>query len=101
MEALTQILSVMPSASLGALLQYGIVITLVYLIVWRWLGKRLQRWRIQLKQRADYAQIRSEILNALLVFLVASFTNGLVVLLNTRGLTVTLSTAAVAECMIH
>jgi sterol desaturase/sphingolipid hydroxylase (fatty acid hydroxylase superfamily) len=87
MDAVTQILSNIPRAYLQAFVVNGAIITLTYVLVWRVLGKRLQRWRIQLKQRADYEQLKFEIKNAFLVFLVGAFSSSVVFFLGTQGVT--------------
>jgi Delta7-sterol 5-desaturase len=87
MEAITQILSTMPRAYLQAFLVNGLVIALAYVLVWRVFKKRLQRWRIQLKERADYDQLKSEIKNAFSVFLVGAFSSSVVLYLGTQGYT--------------
>jgi Delta7-sterol 5-desaturase len=87
MEAFTSILRAIPGAYVQGLLGTGTVMALTYLIVWRLFGKRLQRLRIQLKQRADYAQIVSEIKHALLTSLVGAMTSSFLLYMSSQGYT--------------
>ena len=59
MEALQNILKQLPTAFGQSLMNYGIIL-IVYLVVWKLLKKRLKNWRIQLKERVDANQIKSE-----------------------------------------
>jgi Delta7-sterol 5-desaturase len=63
----------------------GAVMTLTYLVVWRLLGKRLRHLRIQLKQRADYEQIKSELKHALLASLSGAVTSSSLLYLSSQG----------------
>lgn len=85
MELMQQIFTDVARAYGSALLMNGTSIILAYLLVWQIFKKPLQRWRIQLKQRADFEQIKEEIKNALLVFLVGALSAGTVLYLNRWG----------------
>jgi hypothetical protein len=87
MEALSTILSALPGAYIQGLVTYGTVIVIAYVLIWRLLGKRLQRMRIQLKQRADYAQIRSEIKHSLLATIPGAVTSATLLYLSSQGYT--------------
>jgi Delta7-sterol 5-desaturase len=87
MDTFIAILRVIPGAYLQGLLGTGAVMALTYLIIWRLLGKRLQRLRIQLKQRADYAQIKSEIKHALLASLAGAVTSSFLLYMSSQGYT--------------
>jgi hypothetical protein len=78
MEVLKEIFAKFPEGFMQGLLMNGVVVSLVYLIVWKWLGKRFANWRIQLNQRVDAAQIKSEIKNAFWVFAVGALFSSIV-----------------------
>jgi hypothetical protein len=61
MEALKQILSKFPQGFMAGLILNGSLITIAYLIVWKKFKKRFQNWRIQLKERVDAKQIKTEL----------------------------------------
>lgn len=71
MEAFETSLKQLPAALGQSLLNY-IIILLVYLIIWKLLKKRLSNWRIQLKERVDTAQIKSELIQSLYTLLVST-----------------------------
>jgi Delta7-sterol 5-desaturase len=85
MEALLNIVNSLPAAYVKGLLGTGLVITVVYVAVWHLLGKRLQRLRIQLIQRANNAQVQSEIKNALLTALVGALTGSFLLYMTSQG----------------
>jgi Delta7-sterol 5-desaturase len=87
MEVLKEIFAKFPEGFMQGLLMNGVVVSLVYLIVWKWLGKRFANWRIQLNQRVDAAQIKSEIKNAFWVFAVGALFSSIVFWLSTKGYT--------------
>ncbi len=72
MEALKEVLKQVPSALGQSLMNYGII-AIVYLVVWKLLKKRLQNWRIQIKERVDAKQIKSELINSLFTLMVSTF----------------------------
>jgi hypothetical protein len=65
MEAIQEIVKQIPAALGQFLINYGFI-AVVYFIVWKLLKTRLRNWRIQLKERVDAKQIKSEIINSLL-----------------------------------
>jgi type II secretory pathway component PulM len=71
METLQEILKQLPTAFGQSLMNYGIIV-IVYLVVWKLLKKRLKNWRIQLKERVDANQIKSELLNSLFTLMVST-----------------------------
>ena len=71
MERLQEILKQLPTAFGQSLMNYGIIV-IIYLVVWKLLKKRLKNWRIQLKERVDAKQIKSELLNSLFTLMVST-----------------------------
>ena len=63
------------------------VITLAYLLVWKRFRKRLQNWRIQLKERVDARQIKRELKNSVSTLLVGALFSSIVIYLSTKGYT--------------
>jgi Delta7-sterol 5-desaturase len=84
-EAIKVILGNVPKAFFSALVQNGLFMTLAYFLIWKLLGKRLQNWRIQTNEKADAEQIKFELRNAVLVFLVGAFSSSIVLYLNSLG----------------
>lgn len=87
MEVIKEIFAKFPEGFMQGLLMNGVVVSIVYLIVWKWLGKRFANWRIQINQRADAAQIKSEIKNAFFVFAVGALFSSIIFWLSTKGYT--------------
>lgn len=87
MDILTAILRATPGAYVQGLLSSGLAMGIAYLLVWRVFGRRLRRWRIQLRARADYAQIRSEIKNALIASIPGALTSSSLLYLGGLGYT--------------
>ena len=87
MDAFLSILKSLPMAYVQGLLGSGVWIVLAYVLVWRVFKPRLQRWRIQLRERADYVQIRSEIKNALLTSIVGTLTSSFILYMSSMGYT--------------
>jgi sterol desaturase/sphingolipid hydroxylase (fatty acid hydroxylase superfamily) len=87
MEILFAILRATPAAYVQGLFSSGLAMGIAYLLVWRVFKPRLQRWRIQLKERADYAQIRSEIKNALIASIPGALTSSSLLYLTSLGYT--------------
>lgn len=87
MQTVIEILSNVPRAYITGLLSNGALVALVYFVVWKVLKKRLQYLRIQLKQRADFEQIKFEIKNALLTSLIGAITSSIVLYFSTLGYT--------------
>jgi Delta7-sterol 5-desaturase len=85
MEAIEVILRNMPKGFVSAMLLNGSMITLAYFLVWKLFKARLQNWRIQLNEKADAKQIKFELKNAVLVFLVGAFSSSIVLYLNSLG----------------
>jgi uncharacterized membrane protein len=71
----------------GALVMHGVVLGIAYLVIWKWLAPRLLAARIQPRSRVRAQQIRREILNAFLVFLVGTLFSGLIFIMKVNGLT--------------
>lgn len=57
MEIVRQLLINIPQSFISALMLNGTFILLAYFLVWKKFKKRLQNWRIQLKERTDTKQI--------------------------------------------
>jgi Delta7-sterol 5-desaturase len=87
METLLEILKNLPLAYLQGVAMMGSVMLIVYVLVWRVFRKRLARYRVQRKQRADGAQIRSEIRHGLLSALTGAITSVVIIGLSEIGLT--------------
>jgi Delta7-sterol 5-desaturase len=85
MEAIQTILSNVPKGFISAIMLNGSMMTLAYFLVWKIFKKRLQNWRIQLEERADTKQIKSELKNAVSIFLVGAFSSSVILDLNSLG----------------
>ena len=70
MELLKKFIEQLPQA-LGQSSMNYLIIVAVYLIVWKLLKNRLQNWRIQVKNRVDAKQIKSELINSLFTLTVS------------------------------
>lgn len=86
MEAIQEILKQVPAALGQFVLTFGII-TLLYVVVWRLLKKRLQRWRIQPKERVNAKQIKSELRNSLYTVVVSTLIILVIYGLQTKGFT--------------
>jgi len=86
MERLQEILKQLPTAFGQSLMNYGIIV-IIYLVVWKLLKKRLKNWRIQLKERVDAKQIKSELLNSLFTLMVSTVFVLAIYLLKSLGYT--------------
>jgi sterol desaturase/sphingolipid hydroxylase (fatty acid hydroxylase superfamily) len=86
MEALQEILKQIPTAIGQFLINYGII-ALVYVVVWKLLKRQLQTWRIQIKERVDSKQIKSELINSLFTLTVSTLFVTVIYLLKTMGYT--------------
>jgi lathosterol oxidase len=86
METLQNILNQIPKAFGQSLMNY-VIIVIVYIVVWKLLKKRLKNWRIQLKERVDANQIKSELLNSLFTLMVSTVFVLVIYLLKSLGYT--------------
>jgi ring-1,2-phenylacetyl-CoA epoxidase subunit PaaE len=64
-----------------------VVITLFFVLIWKVFEKPFRRFRIQLTQRAGWAQIKEELINTALVIAGGVFTSPLIMYANSRGWT--------------
>ncbi|MFY8001357.1 MAG: sterol desaturase family protein [Candidatus Kapaibacteriota bacterium] len=87
MNTLREFFAHYPSSLLTELALYGTVLITAYIVVWRWLKPLLQSWRIQIRQRADVAQLRSEIGHSLTTLLIFAAFDCVVFFLYERGAT--------------
>lgn len=87
METLQQILLLIPQGLASALLLIGCLMGLAYFLVWKMFARRLAHLRIQQRPRADRAQIRRELLNALPNALVGAVFSSIVIYLGQLGYT--------------
>ena len=87
MNTLREFLAHYPPSLLTEFALYSIVLITGYLVVWRWLKPRLKSWRIQVRQRADFIQLRSEIGHSLTTVLIFAVFDCLVFFLYERGAT--------------
>jgi Delta7-sterol 5-desaturase len=86
MDALQETLKQIPAAVGQFLMNYGIIAA-VYVLVWKLFKKRLQNWRIQLKERVDSKQIKSEIINSFFTLLVSTLIVMVIYLMKAKGYT--------------
>jgi sterol desaturase/sphingolipid hydroxylase (fatty acid hydroxylase superfamily) len=86
METIQEILKQIPKAVGQFLINYG-MIAIVYVVVWKLLKKRLQNWRIQLKERVDAKQIKAELTNSLFTLMVSTLFVSVIYILKTMGYT--------------
>lgn len=87
METLKDILVLVPQGLISGLLLMGILMGLAYYLVWKRFAARLAHLRIQRRPRADRAQIRRELLNALPNTLVSAIFSSVVIYLGQIGYT--------------
>ena len=87
METVKQILGNFFQNFGTALFLNGILITIVYYLVWKKFKPRLQHLRIQLKQRANNEQIKRELKNAFFTLMVGAFFSSIVIYLSIKGYT--------------
>jgi hypothetical protein len=100
MEAFQKILKQLPTAFGQSLMNYGIIV-IIYLVVWKLLKKRLKNWRIQLKERVDAKQIKSELLNSLFTLLVSTVFVLVIYLLKSLGYTKIYTDRIVKQEYVH
>jgi sterol desaturase/sphingolipid hydroxylase (fatty acid hydroxylase superfamily) len=86
MEAFQEIVKQIPAAVGQFLINYGFI-AVVYFLVWKLLKRRLQNWRIQLKERVDAKQIKFEIINSLFTLMVSTLIVLAIYLMKSLGLT--------------
>ena len=86
MEGLQEIIKQLPTALGQSLMNYGIIV-IIYYVVWKLLKKRLRNWRIQLKERVDAKQLKSELLNSLYTLMVSTVFVLAIYLLKSLGYT--------------
>jgi Delta7-sterol 5-desaturase len=86
METLQEILKQIPTAFGQSLMNYAII-AVVYLVVWKLFKKRLKNWRIQLKERVDAQQIKSELINSLFTLMVSTLFVMLIYFMQSMGYT--------------
>jgi Delta7-sterol 5-desaturase len=87
MEVLTQILANLPAGLMSGLLLNGTIITVVYFLVWKKFKTNLQKWRIQLEEKADWQQIKRELKNSIFSLLVGALFSSIVIYLSAKGYT--------------
>jgi Delta7-sterol 5-desaturase len=85
MELLTEILKQISQNFITGLIFNEGIIALFYYIFWVKFKSKFQKLRIQLKQRSNNEQIKREIKNSLLVFLVGAINGTIVYYLSTKG----------------
>jgi Delta7-sterol 5-desaturase len=87
LEALTQILSNFPKSYLQAFVSNGILVGIVYLIFWKLFKQKIQKWRIQQKERFNNEQLKRELKNAVFTLMVGAFFACIILYLSTKGYT--------------
>ncbi|MFS4491892.1 sterol desaturase family protein [Maribacter sp. 2308TA10-17] len=86
MEAVKETLSLLPQVFGQSLMNYVIIIV-VYLVIWKLFKKRFKNWRIQIKERVNGKQIKSEIINSLFVLSVSTVFVLIIYFLKSKGYT--------------
>jgi sterol desaturase/sphingolipid hydroxylase (fatty acid hydroxylase superfamily) len=85
MEAIIEILKDIPKNYVTAILTNWVVIFIVHFIFWVKFKSKFQKFRIQLNERVDSAQIKRELINSLFVFFVGAIFASLVYYFSTKG----------------
>jgi sterol desaturase/sphingolipid hydroxylase (fatty acid hydroxylase superfamily) len=86
MEGLKEILDQLPIALGQSLMNYAII-AIIYVVVWKIFKQRLLNWRIQLKERVNSKQIKSELINSIFTLLVSTLLVVVIYLLKSLGYT--------------
>ena len=86
MEGLKEILNQLPIALGQSMMNYAII-AIIYVVVWKIFKKRLLNWRIQLKERVNAKQIKSELINSIFTLLVSTLLVLVIYLLKSMGYT--------------
>jgi chromate transport protein ChrA len=86
MEGLKEILDQLPIALGQSLMNYAII-AIIYVVIWKIFKKRLLNWRIQLKERVNAKQIKSELINSIFTLLVSTLLVVVIYLLKSMGYT--------------
>ncbi len=87
MEIIKELAQQLTKALVQGILANGGIITIIYFIFWKFLKNKIKNFRIQFKQRADAAQIKSEIINAIGSTLMGAFFSCIVYYLSIQGYT--------------
>jgi Delta7-sterol 5-desaturase len=87
MEVLKEILTSLPKNIAMGVLMTGSFIAITYFIFWKKFKTRFQSWRIQVKERVNASQIKTELGNSVLVFVVGALFSTVVAYLSTKGYT--------------
>ena len=87
MELIQEVFGMFPRAFIQAFFSNFTLVAVVYFVVWKLLKKRLQNWRIQIKERVDAAQIKSELINAVFTLAVGAIFASIIFYLSTKGYT--------------
>ena len=87
MEIIKQILITIPKGFMQAVLFNGTFITIAYVLIWKIFKKRFQNWRIQVKERVNAKQIKTELKNAFFTLLVGVTFSSIILYLSTKGYT--------------
>lgn len=83
---MSELLAVVFSSLIGQSLAYLVLVTGVFLVVWRWGARRLAGARIPSPRRVDAAQIRRELGNTLVTFVAGGGSAAAVLGLHAAGL---------------
>ena len=87
MEVIKQIIINLPQGLFMGLVLNGSLIVLAYFLFWKRFKARFKRWRIQIRQRVDSTQIRSELKNSMATLIVGALLSSVVTYLGTQGYT--------------
>jgi Delta7-sterol 5-desaturase len=87
MELIKEVLQNYPKGFFGGLIMNVTIMSVTYFVFWKLLKKRIQKWRIQLKERVNNKQIINELKNALITSLFSALFGGIVLYLKSNGYT--------------
>jgi sterol desaturase/sphingolipid hydroxylase (fatty acid hydroxylase superfamily) len=87
MEIMKEILKSFTQGYVSGLVLNGGVMALSYFIFWKLLKKRIQKYRIQLKEKVNPQQIKRELKNALFSLAVGALFSSMVIWLSSLGYT--------------
>ena len=87
MEIISALAAQLTKGLLQGILVNGSIITIIYLIFWKFLKTKIKNFRIQINQRADAAQIKSEIINAIGATLMGASFSCIIYFLSEKGYT--------------
>jgi lathosterol oxidase len=87
LNAVKEILISLPKGIISGIMLTGSVVSIAYFIFWKKYKQRFKNWRIQVKERVDANQLKHELKNSIVVFIVGALFSGVILYLNTKGYT--------------